>query len=88
MIKVKVKTIWEGKVAVRDKYIDEARATGQGLIITHKQGFMVIPNEEINSRIDSYSEQFFADHFSDKKHQLVYFLWKPTRAQLELIGGD
>lgn len=88
MIKVKVKTIWQGKVAVRDKYIDEAKATGQGLIIAHKGASMVIPNDEIGNLITGYSERFFADRFSDKKHQLVYFNWKPTEVQPALMGSD
>ena len=81
MIKVKVRTIWQGKVAVRDKYVDMAKALGQGMSITCRGGTMTIPSEELEARITGYSEKAFVDRFSDEKHRLAYFLWKPPQAQ-------
>lgn len=85
MIKVECKTIWMGKVAVRDKYIDEALDTGEGIVITHGEDVMEIPFNEIKQRIVGRSALPVKDRFSPNRHFLFYLNWKPTIKQFSLI---
>ena len=36
MIKVQVKTLWLGRVGLRSRYIDEAQATKQDIVVLHE----------------------------------------------------
>ncbi len=76
-IKVKVKSLWEGKVGIRDKYLAEAMKEQQGIAIEHKGQTMVIPYEKLTESIAGKSEQPFQDRFSRSWHYLIYFVWKP-----------
>lgn len=81
MIEVKVKTIWQGKVALREKYVHQALDTGQGLRIKQGDAFMDIQNDKIKESIAARSEESFYDKFSKERHFLVYFNWKPIKEQ-------
>jgi hypothetical protein len=85
MIRVEVKTIWQGKVAVRDKYVDMALDNREGLIIVHSDDVMVIPFHGIQDRISGRSELPVKDRFSRDKHFLIYFNWQPDVKQAMLI---
>ena len=77
MIEVNVKTTWQGKVALREKYVHEALDTGQGIRIVLDSSFMDIPADEVKKKIVARSENSFFDKFSGERHFLVYFKWDP-----------
>lgn len=74
MTKVQVNTIWNGQVAVRNKYVDYAIRNKENLVIEHKGIKMVIPTEEIEKKIRGKREGV-PDKFSSQKHTLYYFVW-------------
>lgn len=76
MIRIHVDTLWLGKVGVRDKYIDEANAKNEGLVIVHKGKEMTIPFEKLKLKILFKSKTPFKDKFSSKAHYLYYINWK------------
>jgi len=76
-MKVKVKSMWNGKVALRDKYIDELHNTQDELVIEMNDKKMTIPFEKLDASIKGKSEQPFYDRFSRESHFLIYFDWKP-----------
>jgi len=82
MVSVRVKTIWQGKVAVRDRYVKEAVEKKQGLLITHGQDKMAIPFTELKRSIAGKSDRRFEDEIGrDKPHYLIYFNWEPIAKQ-------
>lgn len=91
MIKVKVKTLWQGKVGVRDKYVNACREQEQDLVVVHGGGAMSIPHYDLDRRTHGVSREVFKDVHSKNTvgHRLVYFLWKPTveQGKMELQGG-
>ncbi len=76
---LQVKKPWQGKVAIRDKYVIEAQETGQDITIKCQGRQMHIPNEEIDPRITGRTKNPVADRFSKERHHLVYFDWKPEQ---------
>jgi|TARA_Y100000034_G_scaffold96073_1_gene116899 hypothetical protein len=80
-MKVRVETLFHGKVAVRDKFIKACKATGEPLVILHGHDEMYIPNSEIDQTITGKSKQPVKDQFSKDWHYLVYFSWKPMAIQ-------
>ena len=87
-VKVKVNTLWRGRVALRDWIVRRAVEEGTDLIISHNHGTMTIPNEEIDSLIVGKSASPVPDKFSNEFHFLIYFRWLPTNCQLSLWGGE
>jgi hypothetical protein len=85
MIQVKVKSQYKGLVAIRDKYLLEAEASGQGLIIEHNDQQMVIPFNEIHTRVKGVSEKPVFNKFSRERHSLIYYLWQPGIKQPVLL---
>jgi len=83
MVRVKVKTVWQGKVAVRDRYVAECREKEQDLVIDHNGGSMRIPWHKIDKKTDGVSREIHRDRYGKTTggHRLVYFLWKPTVEQ-------
>jgi len=57
MVKVKVRTIWKGLVAIRDKYIKQAYEEKVGIQISHGKESIFIPYEEIESKIVTESDK-------------------------------
>lgn len=86
MIKVKVKTIWQGKVGIREKYINEALETNSGLMIKVKEETMTLAAEEVKKKIVAKSERPFIDKYSGQSHFLVYYNWKPNGGMASLFG--
>jgi len=78
MISTDVKTIWNGMVAIRDKYVKKALKEKRDLEIKHQRERMIIPYGEIKERIHSVSKPV-PDKFSDKMHKLIYFWWRPHK---------
>jgi len=85
MIEIKVKTIWQGQVGIRDKYVQEALKQKNGLIIRKENEIMIIPAEELEAKIKGVSEKPFKDRFSEKQHFLFYFDWKPMQVNKTLF---
>lgn len=85
MIKLKVKSIWQGKVGIRDKYVQKAIAEKKGLEIACQYELMIIPAEDVQKKIVAKSEHPFKDKFGGKWHFLFYFDWKPLKNQRKLL---
>ena len=86
MIEVTVKTIWQGKVAIRGQYINEAIKTRQGIIIYHDYGSMRIPNHKLYEMLVAKSEHRVRDKYRKQKPDfLYYFDWRPDVQQGVLL---
>jgi len=85
MIEVKVKSTWQGKVGIRDKYALSALRKGEGLRVTYRDEVMEIPANEIERAIVGRSEKPFTDRFGKDSHYLFYFKWMPDFSQPRLI---
>lgn len=85
MIIVTVKSSYQGRVALRDKYIKEAERTGEGIMISFGNEYMEMPAWKIPMLIKARSPLSFKDRFSRERHYLVYFDWIPTGKQRRLF---
>ena len=83
---IKVKTLFQGKVAVRDRYINEAIKKEESLEITCQSGVMEIPHDQIKSKIVGKSDSPFKDRYSKEFHFLIYFKWHPKVRQKQLFN--
>lgn len=86
MIEVCVDTIWEGMVAVRQQYIEEAMLYSQGIVVCHGKDKMKIRLSEIEDSIVRVSQNKVLDKYH--KHppgRLYYFRWKPDIKQEVLL---
>ena len=84
MIKVKVNTIWQGQVAIRDKYLKQAQEKMEDILIIHGQEQMVIRWVQAHN-YKAISEKPVKDKYSKEKHYLLYYDWKPTARQESLV---
>lgn len=86
MINLRVKTIWQGKVGVNEKYIKRALDNKEGLCIKNKDEYMEIQANEVKEKIVGKSENRFEDRFGNgPDYYLYYFSWKPTISQGTLL---
>jgi len=86
MIETRVKTLWQGKVGIREQFVREALRLKQGLLIRHGKDFMAIPAGKVKEMIDSKSETRFKDYFGMRKPEyLIYYVWRPTVKQGSLV---
>lgn len=85
MIKLEVKSIWQGKVAIRQKYLEQAYKNKKGLEIHHAGSIMLIPFDKIKDSVVAKSEKSVYDKFKGEYHWLIYFNWKPTILQKQLL---
>lgn len=85
MIIVKARSVWQGKVGIRDKYVNSAIKSGRGLEITYRTEIMAIPAGEVRKKIVGKSENPFLDRFGGGWHYLIYFIWKPIVNQKKLL---
>jgi len=81
---IKIQTIWQGKVGIRDKKINEALYHKEDLEIMSGRDIMIIPWEKIQGKIVGRSEKPFQDRFSKDSHYLIYFNWRPSKNQIKL----
>lgn len=85
-LKIKIKTTWQGKVGVRDKYINQAIQEDKGLMIVMNDEWMEIERKNLEDAMTSKSKQSFYDRYSGKYHYLYYFDWVPEKlVQLSLF---
>lgn len=87
MIKVKVKTLWQGKVGIRDRYVVQCQDQEEDLMICHGEGAMLIPWGKLDRRTHGVSKEVHKDRFGRGGHRLIYFLWQPTAQQAQLKLG-
>lgn len=85
MILVNVATTFQGRVAIRDKYIKEAEETGQGIMISLDNEYMIMPCWKIPNLIKARSPYPVKDRYSKDSHYLIYFDWVPTGGQRRLF---
>lgn len=77
---IKVDTVWEHKVAIRDKYLNEANNAGEGIRIEKKGEIMTIPFERLKEY--AFKSKFpFYDRYSKQKHYLYYYSWVPDKKE-------
>lgn len=74
---LKIKKLWEGKAALRDKYVRECIGK-RDIVITLKENgeTMTLLKDKIRASIDSVSKETFKDFYGGGTHKLVYFKWK------------
>jgi hypothetical protein len=82
MKSIKIKTLFQGQAAIRDKY--QYQAYKEGINLTYKDETMVIPAGEFFNRVLARSDKPVTDRFSNESHYLLYLEWKPDIAQLSL----
>jgi len=85
MIKLNVRTIWQGKIGIREKYIRLADEKKEGLEIWHEGSLMEIPFDKIKEKIVTRSERPVLDKFKGEWHYLLYFEWKLSVNQTKLL---
>ena len=86
MIEITVNTTWQGKVAIRGQYIQEAIKTAQDIMIYHAYGSMRIPNYKLYEMLIAKSDKKVLDKFRKQEPDfLYYFNWQPEGIQGVLI---
>ena len=81
MIKVEVKTIFQGRVAIRDRYVNESLANMEDILIVHGSDQMLIPYQ-IADKYAAKSEYPVRDKYNkNESHYLLYYNWLPTVKQ-------
>lgn len=84
MVKIKVVTEWQGKIAVREKYIRECIQGAEGLLIEHAGERMVLTPSGVKARIVGKSEVKVRDKYSRNMEYLYYYVWRPDVLQRTL----
>ena len=85
MIIIQVNTTFQGRVAIRNKYLKEAERTGEGIMISLGDEYMIMPNYKIPALRVAMSPFPVKDRYSKDKHYLIYFNWRPTGGQRRLF---
>lgn len=92
MITLKVKTIWQNQVAMRDKYWSKVKLSNEDLQFVYTGGdsryagqVMTIPYSEISDRVNKRAIRSVADKFSEDSHVLLYFAWRPDGLKSEPV---
>lgn len=70
--------LYLGRVAVRDKFVNEAIKHGVPLRIKHDNTFMIVHAKDIKERVVGKSDHTVPDQFSADRHYLIYFVWRPS----------
>jgi len=85
-IVIKIRSIWNGQVGIRDKYVKDAVEYNYDLYIVYGDRRMTLENNKIAKSIKGRSNNKFKDKFSNEWHYLIYFDWKPNEIkQIELF---
>jgi len=86
VIEITVNTSWNGQVAIRGQYIQDASKTEQDIIIYHGHGSMRIPNHKLYEMLVAKSDKKVLDKFRKQEPDfLYYFNWQPDVEQGVLI---
>jgi hypothetical protein len=81
-IKLQIKSLYNGKCAINEKYLKKAIKERMGIVFLRyipsgnamKEESMTIPYDELEKRM-AYKAGPFKDRFSDKSYKLCYFTW-------------
>jgi len=85
MIKLRIKSIWQEKCGIRDRYIQQAYDEKKGLEIICQHEVMIIPADQVQKKIVAKSDRPFRNRFGRGCHYLFYFNWKPIKEQPKLL---
>lgn len=85
--KIRVRTLWHGQAAIRDRQIEKVIREGRDLIVIHDGKEMFIPFSKIRSSIAAKSSERFYDKYLGEWHHLVYYDWKPDESKQESLFG-
>lgn len=77
MIEIKVKKSWQGMVAIRDKYLNQAKQEHKSILIQCEGGEMIIAYEDLDKYV-MMSDKPVIDYFTNTGHYLVYYKWTPV----------
>lgn len=80
MVTKRVKSLWQGKVSIHEKYIKKAIDERSDLEIVYNDEVMTIKNEDLQNKIIARSETPFVDKYSNESYWLYYYTWKPDLA--------
>jgi hypothetical protein len=79
MITVKIKKLFQGKIAsVRDYLVGECISKGLTLRVIYRGRFMDLSPEELRSKSFQMTKGTFNSKFNKQKYQLLDFYWKPA----------
>ena len=73
----RIKTLWQQKAGIPEKYYKEAIFKREDLRIILKNEIMKIPYYELKNRVVGKSEEPIKDKYGREDYHLVYFNWKP-----------
>lgn len=79
MVNIKVRTIWQGKVGIHPKFLDECLEKKDDLCIEHEGDFMQIKFSDLPKKLVGKSKETFLDKFSQQPYQIYYFKWSPIK---------
>jgi len=86
MVSVKVRSQWQGMVAIRKKYLDTVLETEEDLDIEHDGKHMIMTYAEADTRKVIMDKPVYVnDKYSGEIHELVYFQWNPNNNQLIML---
>lgn len=81
-----VKTLWNGQVAIRQQFLDQAYLEKKAIIIIHDKASMRINYTDFKERCCARSDRQYRDKFNkNKPGYLYYFQWEPDNEQGSLI---
>jgi len=83
MIKLKIKSVWQGKVGIHERYITQARERREGLTFIKGIDVMEIPYGSIKEKIIGKTDRPFKDRYSRNFYHLYYFQWTPDSLKQE-----
>lgn len=85
-IEITVETLWNGQVAIRQQFLDQAFIEKKAIIIYHNKGSMRINYTDFKARSVGRSDKKFRDKYNkNKPGYLYYFDWKPEVKQETLL---
>ena len=86
----KIKTIWNGKVALHQKYVKKALENREGLFMVYTgnqrqylNNQMYIPPENLD--VGKTGEELYPERHGKGFYKLVYFTWKNCGLQDKLF---
>jgi hypothetical protein len=76
-VKIIVKTQWHNSVAIRGRFVVDAKARGESIIIEHANRIMTIPCAKIDELTVGSTEKPVKDYYGKQVDYLIYFKWNP-----------
>lgn len=80
MIK-QVKTLWQGQIAVAEKFVLECLQKKEELVVEHKKQKMVLTPRFLESEIVQITGPYH-DRNGGDDYRLIYYKWQPSQAKL------